>query len=78
MGQMGLTMSKNEFLIRVFKGGEMTATWGCWKGPEGTNEYWKGLAGKMDQKGPCHDPCQLSPCSATKQKHQQDFQHRRR
>ena len=63
MGQMGLTMSKNEFFVRVFEGGEMTAKWGCWKGLEGTNEYWKELAGEMDQKGPCHDPCQLSPCS---------------
>ena len=27
------------------------------------NEYLKGLAGEMDQNGPCHDPCQLSPCS---------------
>ena len=41
----------------------MTAKWGCWKGLKGTNEYLKGLAGEMDQKGPCHGPCQLSPSS---------------
>ena len=27
------------------------------------NENLKGLAGEMGQNGPCHDPCQLSPCS---------------
>ena len=52
---MRVTVSKCDFFVRVFEGGGMTAKWGWGKGLEGTNEYWKGLAGDMDQKGPFHN-----------------------
>ena len=59
---MGLVMSKKEFFLQgSLKGGEIMAKWCYWKGMEGTNKYWKGLSGEMDQIAPRNDPCQLSP-----------------
>ena len=51
------------FFVRVFEGGGDDGKMGLLEGDGRGNEYWKGLAGEMDQNSPCHDPCQLSPCS---------------
>ena len=66
--QKRVTVSKSEFFfVWVFEGGGNDGKITCWKGRWQGNEYLKGSAGEMGQNGPCHDPCQLSPCSARAQ-----------
>ena len=64
--QMRMTVSKNEFFFHGYlKGWDMTEN-GVLEGVGRVNENLKGLAGEMGQNGPCHHPCQLSPCSGVR------------
>ena len=46
---------KNEVFCKGLWRGGNDGKMGLLEGAGRENEYWKGLAGEMDQKGPCHD-----------------------